>query len=650
MSKKISLQKLFPVLQLSVIIVVTTLLYWQANHFEFVLDDSIVISENTFVKKGIQGISEILSNDSMTGYFGNQPQLLEGGRYRPLSLVVFAFGYKFFQLNPFGYHLMNLFLYLLAGVLLYLTIKQLFKENKKQIPEWIIGISVLLFMVHPVHTEVVCNIKSADEILSLLFGLLAWFISLKYSNKQSFSSLLVIWVCLYLSFMAKESSLPLIVAIPLSLIYFRNYSIKGSLIFTLKILLPVFLYIVTRYQALGYLLSSDVSSSSIMNNPYINAGFFQKYSTILVTLLFYLKLLFVPYPLTHDYYPWQIPLQSPASPWLWIAILVIALLLFLAIKYWNKKGPWAYSILFFFITISIVSNVFINVGTLMNERFLFIPSVSFSIFMVWLVWKFFQSELLLKKILTASVLSLTVLGFLWISIQRIPDWESTMSINQSAARVSSNSARANLFYGVAIFNEIMKLEDDSARSEMIREAVKYNDRALQIHPEYAYALRMKAGYAAELYKTDRNLPDLLSEFEKVMSVRPVPFVEEYVDYLIPRSDKSLLVPFIYRIGYKYLGREQNNFNEALNYLSKGYNLDSQDPNILFALCVISTQLGENNDAVRYGEEFLNTHGRNAQVLYYTGNALLQINMKEKGNEYLKEAYQLNPDLRGGTIK
>ena len=225
MAKSILFQKLIPHLQLFVIIGVTSALYWQANHFELLIDDKIVISENTFVKKGIQGIPEILSNDSMEGYFGYQPQLLEGGRYRPLSLVFFAFGYEIFQLNSFGYHLMNLFFYLMAGILLYSTLKLLFKDNKKQIPEWIIGITVFLFMVHPVHTEVVCNIKGADEILSLIFGLLGWFFSLKYSNKQSFSILLVIWISLYLSFMAKESSLPLIVTIPLSLIFFRNYSI-----------------------------------------------------------------------------------------------------------------------------------------------------------------------------------------------------------------------------------------------------------------------------------------------------------------------------------------------------------------------------------------------------------------------------------------
>lgn len=286
----------------------------------------------------------------------------------------------------------------------------------------------------------------------------------------------------------------------------------------------------------------------------------------------------------------------------------------------------------------------------MNERFLFLPSLALSMVAVWILWKFFRSTKPMKKILTAVFFGAVGLGFMWITLQRIPDWKNTMSINQSAVKISKNSARANLFYGVALWDELMKSENDSVKNLMLREAEKYNDRALQIYPEYSNALKMKAGYAAELWKIDRNLPELLREFEEVLSVKPEPFVEEFVDYLLPRSDKSLLVPFLYRAGYEHLGREQNKFTEALNYLAKGYSLDSQDPNILFGLCVISNQVGEYSNAIRYGEQFLSIHGKNALVLYFTGNALIKTNMNEKGNQYMDEAYQLQPDLRSGIAE
>jgi len=54
------------------------LLYYQSTKFGFVLDDQIVFSENNFTKKGFGGISDLLTSESMTGYFGEQQDLVTG--------------------------------------------------------------------------------------------------------------------------------------------------------------------------------------------------------------------------------------------------------------------------------------------------------------------------------------------------------------------------------------------------------------------------------------------------------------------------------------------------------------------------------------------------------------------------------------------
>jgi hypothetical protein len=41
---------------LLVILFFTAALYWQTSHFQFVVDDIMVISENKFVTQGIKGI------------------------------------------------------------------------------------------------------------------------------------------------------------------------------------------------------------------------------------------------------------------------------------------------------------------------------------------------------------------------------------------------------------------------------------------------------------------------------------------------------------------------------------------------------------------------------------------------------------------
>lgn len=645
MKKEISHPFLISVISLMIISCLTVAFYWQTTRFEFVLDDVMVIKENSFVQKGFKGIREILTNDSMTGHLGKQPQLLEGGRYRPLSLVIFATGYQFFKLNPFWYHLMNVFFYLITGLLLYNLLRQIFRNGKSGYLEWSVAMAVLIFMVHPVHTEVVCNVKGADEILAMIFGLSGWIAMLKWADRPSFRMLLIAWLSLLLAFLSKESSLPLVVTIPLSLFFFRDFSVRQTLRAFLLLIVPVVLYFIMRYQALGYLLSGDVYTTGIMNNPYFHSGFTAKYCTILYTLLLYLKLLIVPYPQTHDYYPWQIPLQSVTSVWVWLAVIVLVLLVYLAVKGWRKREPWSYAILFFLITLSIVSNVLINVGTLLNERFLFIPSVSVAILIIWVLRLSYPLKVHKTGFVTISLLFLVAIAYSWLTIKRIPVWENTMTLNRAGVKVSKNSARANLFYGVALFNEMMKQKDDSVKLSMIREARKYNDRALEIYPEYADALRMKAGHAAEAWKIDKDLPVLLSEFEKAMADKPVAFVEEFVNWLLPRADRGLLIPFLYRVGYDNLAVKQKNFPEALKYLKKAYQLDPQDPKILFGLCVISNLAGKHQDAVSSGEQFLAKQGNNAEILFYTGKSMLQLNQKDKGNQYLNEAYRLKPELK-----
>ena len=65
-----------------ILVVLPLALYWQSVNYDFVLDDSIVYSENNFVKKGISGIGEILTTETFSGYFGEQKNLVVGARDR----------------------------------------------------------------------------------------------------------------------------------------------------------------------------------------------------------------------------------------------------------------------------------------------------------------------------------------------------------------------------------------------------------------------------------------------------------------------------------------------------------------------------------------------------------------------------------------
>ena len=629
-------------IQLAFLSLVILALYWQVTGFDFVLDDKMVITENKYVLKGLSGLKEIFTKDSMSGYLGDNPNLLTGGRYRPLSLAIFAAGYQFFGLNRFFFHLMNIIAYLITCLLAWKLLHNLFKEKYSGSQfAWVLFVATLLFAVQPVHTEVVANIKGLDEILSCLFAFAGFLAFLDYPVSRDKKLLIPGLLSLFLSFLAKESSLPFVVLIPLGLIYFRRIPVHKAFRIFLLLLIPAAAYFLMRYQALGYLLTGKVHETGIMNSPFIEASFSQKYGTIALIILLYLKLLFFPHPLTHDYYPWQVPLTPIYHPLALLAFIVVILLIVISIRQYYRKTLLSFVILYFFLTISIVSNILINVGTLMNERFLFIPSLALSL----LVFSLFDLLKVKKIVLFYALAGIFVAGFTFKTLTRLPDWKTMKSLDSADVRVSKNSARQNLFYAVDLFQEIQAGKDPETKSKLIREGIPYINRSLQIYPDYADALNMKAGFAVEKFNLDNNLQVLLDTFLTVIRIRDVKYADEYAVWLSRRYDKKMMSEYFFKAGYTVYTVQKKDFQKGLDYLMYGYNLDPTHRGILFGLCVVNYLSVKFANSANYGNQYLQQAGENADILYYTGKSLFNTGQQEKGLALVEKAFQMKPELK-----
>jgi protein O-mannosyl-transferase len=149
----------------AILLIISFLLYAKSLSFGYVLDDLMVIEKNAYTQKGFGGLSKIFSEDSFTGYFGTQAKLLEGGRYRPLSLATFAAEIGMFGPNkPFWGHFFNIICYWLTALLLYMVLERLVPTREGQ--KWYMSVGMwasVLFLLHPLHSEAVANIKGRDE-------------------------------------------------------------------------------------------------------------------------------------------------------------------------------------------------------------------------------------------------------------------------------------------------------------------------------------------------------------------------------------------------------------------------------------------------------------------------------------------------------
>ena len=188
----------------------------------YALDDSIVITDNQFTKEGLAGMGSIFSKDTFYGFFkkDGKDNLVQGGRYRPLSLAMFALEYELFGENPFIGHLLNVLLFALLCALIFQFLRTLLRDHRHS--DLLALLTALLFAVHPVHSEVVANIKGRDEILALLFAVLSFKYILTYVDNKKLSSLILSGFFLFLGSMSKENAITFVLIIPIGLMLFRG--------------------------------------------------------------------------------------------------------------------------------------------------------------------------------------------------------------------------------------------------------------------------------------------------------------------------------------------------------------------------------------------------------------------------------------------
>ena len=581
-------------------------LYAYSTTFDYVLDDQIVLTNNSFTKKGFDGIHDIMTKESFVGRFGEQKNLVTGARYRPLSIVTFAMEHQFFGLNTAVSHAINVLLYALLGLLLF-RVFHLFLPQKKG-TKWYYSLpflAALLFVVHPVHTEVVANVKGRDEIMTLLGALSALYCTFKFVFTRNSLFLFYSFCLFFLALLSKENALTFLAVIPLSLYFFTKTTTKNIALSLIPLIIASATYLWIRYLVIGYFLSSDGAPiTDIMNNPFYGLSINEKMATVFYTLGLYLKLLFFPHPLTHDYYPFQIPIINWGDIRAIIPVVLYAGFGIIALLGLRKKTILSYGIIVYLATLSMVSNIPFTVGTFMNERFLFMPSIGFCLILAWLLidkLPAFIKNQQAAKYIGLGILSTFLVGFTFKTLDRVPDWKNRMTLNLSGATASPNSARANCFLGTAIFETEYKPSNDNAQKRvLIKEVAYFIDKALEIHPTYGSALIMHSGVVAEEYKYDGDLKKLLAEFYSILTRKSnIPFIGTYLAHLSSRADRQQLADFAYNTGYQYFGQTKKDYNNAIKYLDYGLQAAPNNRTLLQSMGNIYQLMGDNQKAATY---------------------------------------------------
>ena len=478
-------QREFSVKSLCIILaVISVVLYANTLLNSYVLDDNNVIKNNTIVTKGIPAIPEIFSTPYRWGYFHTS-----NDQYRPLSLAMFAVEYQVFGGTPAPGHFINIILFAACVVLLFLFLNKLFERKKTAVA----FIASLLFAIHPIHTEVVANIKSSDELLCFCFAFLSLNIFIKYIETGKIYQLLFGSVCFFLSLLSKETVITFLAIIPLIFFFYKNENKKRSIYITVGAIAMTALFLMIRYIVLSVYDAGHTAQFDFLDNMLVNApSAASRLATEIYILGNYVKLLIVPYPLISDYSYHSIPFVGFDSAWVLISLAAYSFLLVFSISgLINKtKNLFVFAILFFLITILLFSNIFFLIGTPMAERLLFFPSVGFCLLVAlvidkWIIGTSGLNAPILTNTKAWVALAPVFVIFSSMTIARNNDWKSNYTLFKTDLTKSPDDCRLYFNLAVEIDGERYEAVTDSEKKhEMDLESIGYLRHALDIYPDF----------------------------------------------------------------------------------------------------------------------------------------------------------------------
>lgn len=477
-------------LQALILIFIGFFIYGNSFKNEYALDDGIVIIKNEYVQQGLRGIPKILKTDSYDSFYKqmNAKQQLSGGRYRPLSVVTFAIEEQFFgngdkespsETVTMVRHMLNVTFYILSVIILLQFLRTyIFKENTI-IP----FLTCLIFLIHPLHTEVVANIKSRDEILSFLFIILTFMKALKYNESKQTKYLVWSLVFYFLALLSKEYAITLLVLLPLLFYVLLKDTFIGSIKKTIPFIVVAVVYLLIRFSIVG--VGSTQENTDVLNNPYMFASPTEKLATKIEVLNHYLKLMFYPYPLSSDYSYSTIPYTSFTDPKVWFSIGFTLLLIVLTLYFFKKRNILSFALAFYLLHLFMISNLVMDIGATMGERLVYHSSFGFA-FVIAVLF-----DLLTKKMNTKSKqTALIVFGLLItlpsasIVMERNDAWTNDKKLFTTDAWTVPNSALVNGNAGKAYVDLSEMDANKSIEKELLGKALLHLHRSVKIHDKY----------------------------------------------------------------------------------------------------------------------------------------------------------------------
>jgi tetratricopeptide (TPR) repeat protein len=435
------------------------------------------------------------------------------GLYRPVTTFSYLLNYAVLGngTRPKGYHWINFALHGINVLLVYALGIAIFAQPMLA---WALA---AIWGLHPVLTESVTNIVGRADLLAafgVLAGLLCHVRGVSATARRRLVWLLGLSAAQTIGLFSKENA----VVLPgIMLLYDLIWSERS----TWRKRAPAYAVLALPLAAFFYLRGGLDTHMLVefTENPLVNSGFWTARLTAVKVTGKFLWLFLWPARLSADYSYNAVPVfGSAASFWenakalITVAVCAAAALLavLLAVRLRTTGKPLMFFLAFFFVALLPTSNLIIIIGSIMAERFLYLPSVGLAGCLVAAIHALSQGSS--RKWSAAAraawvIMVVVCLGFAARTYARNFDWQDERSLWTSTVNVCPSSARPH--YNLATVLAQIPGELPNAIAEF--------EAALRIRPDYAEA-HYNLGNALALMPG--RMPDAIAEYEAALRSAP----------------------------------------------------------------------------------------------------------------------------------
>ena len=598
---------------LAVLILVGIIIYANTLEVPYVLDDQIAIEHNPLIR-----MAEITPKSIIDAAFGF-------GKSRPVPMLSFGINYFFGQDDVRGYHLVNMIIHIVNGILLFFLVKLSLTLSNRQ-PDGLrklepISIAILsfftalLWLASPVQIQSVTYIVQRMTSMGAMFYLLALIlyargrISQRTAKQVDKSGLkhYYFWFagCLVAGLLAlgsKESTAMLPIFIFLYEWYFFQELDESWFKRQIKYIVAIALLFAL---VAGIYLGFDPLGKFNTLRDYVLQEFTigQRLMTQTRVVIFYLSLIFFPNPsrlnLDHDF-PLSYSLFNPVTTF--ASLVLIIALLGLAIYLAKKQRLISFCILWFFGNLVIESSV-IPLALIFEHR-IYLPSMFVFLAVVVLFHRYIRPVWL-----TAAIACAAVAVSAWWTHERNKIWQDDLVLWTDCHQKSPNKARPYLNIG-QILTERHKFD----------EALPNFLKAIEINPNF-----VDAHYNIAVLYNKRKEPDkAIDHYRKALDLEP------------DNADANN------NLGVALFKKDMT--EEAIVYYRRAL---AKDPNMAAAHINLGLALSKQDkpgDAIVHYRKALLVSSHLPKAQFHLGAALVKQGRPAQGMHHIKRSLEIDPEF------